>query len=167
MEFMNAIILLKTYDAFFWNGQLQIKKCIFFEEYSIVSSAARFGVHDVDFSLSPPLLSHSCPAKARASERHRKRARTVRDRRRDDILSPSVFQTPDTPSFASAPVAEAKCSISLPPSVRKKRETNTGNSGSVYDTGSTPAPVPTSDPLTRQYCKGSPKPTRIFAPRIR
>ena len=27
---------------------------------------------------------------------------------------------------------------SLPPSVRKKRETNTGNSGSVHDTGSTP-----------------------------
>ena len=105
MKFMNAIILLKTYDAFFWNGQLQIKKCIFFEEYSIASLAARFGVHDVDFSLS--LLSHSCPAKARASERHRKRARTVRDRRRDDVLSRSVFQTPATPSFASAPVAQA------------------------------------------------------------
>ena len=32
--------------------------------YCIVSLRARFGVHDVDFSLSPPLLSHSCPAKA-------------------------------------------------------------------------------------------------------
>ena len=78
--------------------------------YSIVSLRAQFDVHVVDFSLSPPLLSHSCPAKARASERHWKRARAVRDRRQ----SRSVFRTPDTPSFAFAAVAQAKRSISLP-----------------------------------------------------
>ena len=81
--------------------------------YSIVSLRARFDVHDVHFSLSPPLLSHSCPAKARASKRHWKRARAVRDRRRDDVLSRSIFRTPDTPSFAFAAVAQAKRSISL------------------------------------------------------
>ena len=71
------------------------------------SLRARFGVHDTDFSLSPPLLSHSCPPKASArwkeSEwRHWKRAGTVRDRRRVDILSRSVSRTPDTPSFVCA-----------------------------------------------------------------
>ena len=71
------------------------------------SLRARFGVHDTDFSLSPPLLSHCCPPKASArwkesERRHWKRARTVQDRRRVDILSRSVFRTPDTPSFVCA-----------------------------------------------------------------
>ena len=72
------------------------------------SLRARFRVHDnTDFSLSPPLLSHSCPPKASArwqesERRHWQRARTVRDRRRVDILSRSVFRTPDTPSFVCA-----------------------------------------------------------------
>ena len=34
--------------------------------YSIVSVSARFSAHDTGLSLSPPLLSHSCQAKARA-----------------------------------------------------------------------------------------------------
>ena len=34
--------------------------------YSVVSVCARFGAHDTGLSLSPPLLSHSCLAKAGA-----------------------------------------------------------------------------------------------------
>ena len=59
-----------------------------------MSVYARFGTPDTGLSLSPPLLSHSCPAKARASESHWKRARTVRDRRCVDVLSHSVFRAP-------------------------------------------------------------------------
>ena len=41
--------------------------------YSTVSLRARFGVNDVDFLLFPPLLSHSCPAKAGAQWNESKR----------------------------------------------------------------------------------------------
>ena len=34
--------------------------------YSTVSVCTRFGVHDTGYSLSPPLLAHSCLAKVRA-----------------------------------------------------------------------------------------------------
>ena len=68
--------------------------------------------------------------------RRRERARgTESERERCEIddgmmfcLAPSIRRLILRP-FASAPVAQAKRSISLPPSVRKKRETNTGNSG--------------------------------------
>ena len=88
--------------------------------YSTVSLRARFGVNDVDFSLFPPLLSHSCPGR-------RERARgTESERGRYEIddgmmfcLAPS-FGRLTTLSFAFAVVAQAKRSISLPHSARNE-----------------------------------------------
>ena len=94
--------------------------------YSTVSLRARFGVNDVNFPLFPPLLSHSCPAKARARGTESERGRYEIDDGMMFCLAPS-FGRLTTSSFAFAVVAQAKRSISLPPSARKKRETHTGN----------------------------------------
>ena len=63
--------------------------------YSIVSVCTRFGVNDTGYSLSPPLFSHSCLAKARARWNESERKPLVSLRLSDAV---SLRRTQSVPS---------------------------------------------------------------------
>ena len=102
--------------------------------YSIVSVCTRFGVHDTGYSLSPPLFSHSCLAKARArwNESERKPLVSLR-------LSDAVSLRRTQSVLSRSP---------LRPERSEKR--TLGIRVAVHYTGY--SPVPTSEYIRRQYC---------------
>ena len=102
--------------------------------YSIVSVCTRFGVHDTGYSLSPPLFSHSCLAKARARQNESERKPLVSLRLSDAV---SLRRTHSVPSRSP-----------LRPERSEKR--TLGIRVAVHSTGY--SPVPTSEYIRRQYC---------------
>ena len=102
--------------------------------YSIVSVCTRFGVHDTGYSLSPPLFSHSCLAKARARWNESERKPLVSLRLSDAV---SLRRTQSVPSRSH-----------LRPERSEKRAL--GIRVAVHYTGY--SPVPTSEYIRRQYC---------------
>ena len=126
------IIILSRYIFIEINILIRIK--ILFSKYSIVSVCTRFGVHDTGYSLSPPLFSHSCLAKARARWNESERKPLVSLRLSDAV---SLRRTQSVPSRSP-----------LRPERSEKR--TLGIRVAVHYTGY--SPVPTSEYIRRQYC---------------